>query len=107
MRIVNDNQRIQIRISKHSSRLGSKSNKGKCTCNQNNEFRGGKYIRKRCDRACTICGKTFRFLQYNVSSTQKVRVIKNCDRPETTQLVLKDRTFQNEYTEQDVKSSKK
>ena len=49
----------------------------------------------------------FGFYSTMVSSTQKVSRNKTCDKPETTQPVLKDRTFQNGHTEQGVQSSKK
>ena len=106
MGTVNNIKRLQIGVSEHTSRFGGNSDKSQCRGAQNYKFRGGKIIRKRCNRACTFCGTTFRFLQYNVPSTQKVRRVKTCDQPETTQPVFKNRTFQNGHTKQSVKPGK-
>ena len=106
MGTVNDPKGLQIRVSKHTPRYRGHSDKSKCTSHPNYKFRGGKIIRKRCDRACTICGTTSRFLQYNVFGTQKDRRFKTGDKPETTQPVSENRTFQDGHYEQSDKSCK-
>ena len=106
MGTVNDQKGLQIRVSKQTPRYRGHSDKSKCTSHPNYKFRGGKIIRKRCDRACTICGTTSRFLQYNVFGTQKDRRFKTCDKPETTQPVSENRTFQDGHYEQSDKSCK-
>ena len=105
MGIVNNIQRVQVGISNVSILNRNYSNSCNSTCIKMINSEVEKLLKKSRNRTCTNYRRTFRFLQYSFSGTQKDRRFKACNKLETPQSISQDRRSQDGHIKQGDKSS--